>query len=431
MSSFHNNNLLFYKLINYISCLIVPFFIVLRDVIGFEIPKLIFILICGFTFLLLDFNGILCFLAFLFSMMSGLPANYILLLAYIVLIIKKKTRFHILQFVLPIWVMIIELFHIWDVSSIDIVSLISYIVHIGIISLIVFDCNESLDYKKIVIMFCIGVLIMLFILLAITLKFTTIENMISGKIRFGNITYFLERNYNMVLTNNQNNIAYYCVLAISAEISLAAEKNKHLLYSILICITLFFGVLTMSKTFLVVMAVIVMIMIFVNYKWSMRNCISLFAITAMLLLFYYNNINLFLGLFNNIMYRFYETSFLNGRIEIFSLFSAFLYHNIFYFIFGTGVLNMEEITGISSSPHCGFQQIGIAYGILGFLIFIIGLIKMIQNANRGVKCEFIYYSTMIVMFIFTQSIQFINPYELMMPIIIGFCTIRLGSENVV
>jgi O-antigen ligase len=112
---------------------------------------------------------------------------------------------------------------------------------------------------------------------------------------------------------------------------------------------------------------------------------------------------------------------------LFAVYNNYLFSHVDAFLVGTGLFPMESTVKAFNVPHNGFQQVFVAYGILGFIAFIFLFYLIIKNAINKHKIDIVFYLPLIAMVAFIQTVQLLAPYELMMPIIIAFCSIRLGA----
>jgi O-antigen ligase len=238
----------------------------------------------------------------------------------------------------------------------------------------------------------------------------------------------------MVLSNNQNNIAYYCVLALSCMLILIYKyKANKIAYYFLLSIPVIFGLLTVSRSFILVAAFILILYMAFMIKKSKKNIFHLIYIFAFLLLGYFLALTKYPDLFQNIFNRFQSQDVLGGRGELFAVYNHYLFSHLDAFLVGTGLFPMVSTINAGNVPHNGFQQVFVAYGIIGLCAFLFLLYLILKNAINKQKIDLVFYLPFIAMIVFIQTLQLLDPYELMMPIIIAFCSIRLGAikkENI-
>jgi hypothetical protein len=422
-TSVSRNKLLLSMFIAMITILMIT-----RDIAGMPLNKYLFVVISAVAFCLLDYVNMICAIAFLFPLLSGLPANYIMVLAIVLIMTKRNVSFTISQLLFMCITILGETIHLFGFLSLNITDLVSYFAHVALILLVTLDKTTQYLYRRTIISFLIGIMVQLFVILFASLKYVGINDMIMHGIRFGDVSTLSGNTADMVLTNNQNNIAYYCVLALSCLLILIYKyKANHIAYYFLLFIPIIFGFLTVSRTFILVSIPILILYMAFMIKKSKKNIIHLIYISAFLLLGYFLTINQYHDLYQNILYRFQSKDLFGGRDQLFAVYNNYLFSHVDAFLVGTGLFPMESTVKAFNVPHNGFQQVFVAYGILGFIAFIFLFYLIIKNAINKHKIDIVFYLPLIAMVAFIQTVQLLAPYELMMPIIIAFCSIRLGA----
>ena len=407
--------------------------IILRDIKHIAINKAIFLALFGVFFILLKSKNIISVIVFFIPFYNGLPGNWILLMAILFFIIKEDFSISMKKILLPLLVLFSELAHtfLYNSTVYVLMDIIKYLTFITIISFIVFDNKIKINYKKTLRLFTIGVILMCFIILFTTFEYYSIDTIFSGNFRFGDLTF--ENNIqSMILSNNQNNIGYYCMLSIVILLILNyVESNKTIINWISISVLFFFGLLTMSRAFILtsISAIILFYLFSIRgVKSSFKNIfiVVLFVIVGFMIANYFLP-DMIEGLFE----RLSEADGFGGRSGIYEKYNIFLKSNLLYMLLGTGLLGINEVSKISSVPHNGLQQILVSYGIVGFFVFCIYIFLFIKSGNIMKKrIPIIGYMPLAYMLIYTQSIQLINPYELMLPFIVTWMSIRIFSENI-
>lgn len=402
--------------------------IITRDIAGMPVNKYLFVLISAVAFCSLNYVNMICALAFLFPLFIGLPSNYIIVLAVILIMTKRNVSFTRSQLLYMCIIILGETMHLFGFLSLDITEIVSYFAHVALILLVTLDKTTQYLYRRTIISFLIGIMVQLFVILFSTIKYVGLNDMITHGLRFGDVSTLSGSTTGMILTNNQNNIAYYCVLALSCMLILIYKyKANKIAYYFLLFIPVVFGFLTVSRTFILVSVFILFLYIAFMIKKSKKNIIPLLCMLAFLVIGYFLMLNQYHDLYQNILDRFQSKDLFGGRDELFAEYNNYLFSHIDAFLVGTGLFPMVSTVNVTNVPHNGFQQVFVAYGILGFSAFIFLLYLIIKNARNKHKIDIVFYLPFIAMVIFIQSVQLLDPYELMMPIIIAFCSIRLGA----
>ena len=168
-----------------------------------------------------------------------------------------------------------------------------------------------------------------------------------------------------------------------------------------------------SRTWMLLFALII-----VAYLLHERNLKALFSLViifgAVILLFP----NILAGFTNVMTDRMagdnIETG--GGRTVIFNQYNEVWSQSILYVLFGTSLTSYHEVTNISGSMHNSIQQIYVTLGLIGLLLYIGLFIKFFNTKNVG-KPSLFNYLPFFAGAMFLQSIQFLEPYFLMLPLI--------------
>lgn len=431
------------SLTSFLFVVIISLMIGVRDILHIPINKYLFVMLFATYFFITNVQNIINVICFMIPMLNGLPGNWILLVAICILIFKDF-KFSLVNLLFPLLVAVAEMTHalINQKYIFPIGDLARYLVFLTIVVFLIFN-NYNIDYKKSLYYFAFGVITALTLVFITTLQYYPIDTILNGTFRYG----FLGQDVvqlDMLLNNNNNNIAYYSVLGFTVFFILMHMETRYkLVHYILIIATIFFGVLTMSRAFLITAALAIILYYILSVK-SWRNLIW-HAITSLVFCasIYYIIKWGFPYVYQGFLNRFQEVDISGGRIEILKGYMDFISSNLVYLIFGTGLLSMKEITGYESAPHNGFQQVLVAYGMIGFLVFLIIVYIIVKYSKNHVSVPNVAYLPLITMMVFVQSIQLLAPFELMMPMIIcSFCikmyasarlhereTMNLGSYN--
>ena len=114
------------------------------------------------------------------------------------------------------------------------------------------------------------------------------------------------------------------------------------------------------------------------------------------------------------------------RTDIFKAYNTWLFEHD-KIVSGIGILYYIDITNIGHACHSGLQQIYIAYGILGLIIFLLaGGVYKYLFINR---ITFSYFIPFVICLIFDQSIQFLSNPVLLFPFVMLAYTLRFEPSK--
>ena len=107
----------------------------------------------------------------------------------------------------------------------------------------------------------------------------------------------------------------------------------------------------------------------------------------------------------------------------------FLWNNPSRLIFGTGSIFYRQVCNLSHSMHNGVQQILVSYGILGFIPMLVVLIRPIIKYFKKNKFELLKLLPILAVFMFIQTIQFLNPNNLLLPYAVAVLCMRIDKPE--
>lgn len=408
-------------------CMLFTAIIYYRDFAVVDFNKLYLVAATFAVASIMDYKRIIYLLCFLFPLSCGIPGNFIYPLLVCLLFIKdqKKSINKLLFFIV---ILLLELSH-YGFYAFDtrISEFIGYASFIFMLSYIIADNNRDVDNGRCLTYFCLGSAILL---LGITINNTLMINQldpINGIVRLGDnrdLGGFEEDR--MMLLTNANTIGYYSIAAISCLLVLQYfGKINSILFLLLFAIAFYGGILSVSRTWAILMVfAMVVYMTFLKHD-KIKGILLMVALCIGVVIFLSNN-ELVLEYFTT---RFTEDSndiaTAGGRTTVFQKYSDYLADNPLSLLFGTGAVYYREATGVGLSTHNAIQQILVSYGLLGLIIFVIALLKNVRRYfNRNNVMTIL---PLCMTLLFVQTIQFLNPYFLMCPIIVAFYALKMGK----
>ena len=224
---------------------------------------------------------------------------------------------------------------------------------------------------------------------------------------------------------NANELAYYSVVLISI-LFLGRNRIKAplLIYFVMLSAAIVSGLLSQSRTW--VMAVILMVILYI-LQGSFSNKLK-FMFWAILFIFLLYNVHsqFFDMATEGIQSRFDDASIktAGNRTALFSEYNNSFFEHPEFWITGTGAMYYKDVIKASNSIHNGAQQIYICYGILGVLVYLSAIVVYYKKNCIGIKRGIISYIPICTTLFFIQSLQFLNPFHLMLPVALTTYAIR-------
>ena len=400
-----------------------------RDFAVVDINKMYLVLLTFATAALLDYKHIVYLLSFLFPLSCGIPGNYIYPLLAILLFIKDNNRgFNKLFFFIVIF--LFEILH-YGAYSFDsqFAEVLGYASFIFLLSYIITDNSRDLDLSKCLTFFCIGTCV-LFLGLVINTNIlgeqiaSTADGMRLGEIH--ELGDFKETR--MMLSVNANVVGYYSIAAISCLLVLQYYKKIHsIFFFILFAIAFYAGLLSVSRTWFILLAVSFFTYLIFMKSSRIKGIFLIIALCIGAYIFLFQNAMIIDAYVERFVDDTNNLATAGGRTVIFQQYNEFLADNPIVLCFGTGAVYYMEVSGLKLATHNATQQILVSYGWVGLSIFIFALIRQIKKYfNRK---ELIAILPLLTMTLFIQSIQFLNPYFLIGPIIIAILSLKIGLSH--
>lgn len=280
--------------------------------------------------------------------------------------------------------------------------------------------------KSIILMLLLGLSVLCFIIVARILITTSIDEFLANHGRIG----FAETEYNDkigYLNINPNSLGYYSIVGITMILALTSKfKLSFILRYSLLTIFCIAGALTVSRSWIIILTLCLVWFFFRNIK-NIRYWIIL-AIVAFVLvpldILPQNVIDSFTERFND---KNMETG--GGRSLIFEEYNEYLSTHPERIPFGVGTLITNDVVKASHSPHNATQQIIVGCGIIGFLIFFAASYKFYAEYIRSQSIPFIMFMPFIAASLFLQTIQFLMPFSLMLPLAMTTVVFKVVRPN--
>ena len=188
---------------------------------------------------------------------------------------------------------------------------------------------------------------------------------------------------------NPNTIGIINIIIVSMLIQtpiVDGIAKKHIPIFIQCFLLLVFGMLTASRTFLVLFVILLLMTIIalpgnIQKKiWYFLGMVVLFiAFILVFKLLFPQNFQFFLSRF--------KVDVWNGRDSILTDYNKYMISNLWVLLFGVGLSDFKhkviDVFEISLSvPHNGIQEAVVAWGIIGFVFFVLLIITMVNESFK-------------------------------------------------
>lgn len=412
-----------------VSVLSIMVILCMRDILGFGVSGVMIVGIMSLFMILLPYTQLVYLLFFILPLTCGIP-GYVMLVSIVLLVLKSK---HITaaQIIPALLIAISEILHVtfYDFNA-DFRGVLSYLSFISVFFFLLFEQDKTVMRQVCIKYFCFGAVFTLAVIYAGLMLENGFAEVIAGNLRSGfamGIEEVEEMKNRLVL--NANSIAYYSIVSLACLL-LGRRKLQlgFLSYVSMLVIAIAGGILSFSRTWLLLVAVVFVLFIIAN-KPSNKFVLGA-AIAAIVGLVIVSDSAFFAPIVENMTSRIGndDIATAGGRFIIFERYNDFWLSEMKYVLFGTGAVYYKEVAGQFMSIHNGIQQIYVCYGLCGILLYI-GVIVGFLRRNKHIKLSLLFCLPIIACFLFNQSIQFLNPYYLMLPFIPAAYALRIEKRG--
>ena len=407
-----------------------------RDCLGADINKYLILAEYLIAFACLESGGIEMLLAFSMPFSYGLPFNYIALLGVVFLIGKRGKLPNEIVLLLLIYLAFQELAMTYWYTSIDLGAEAGYISCLFL--LVLLATGDSENSNRVLIFFVVGTALAFLMVIQRTIESVPLESLFGGSARLG---YGGSGAYGadtagsiseMYVSFNPNEVGYYSLVSLACGFLLLIKSNaSRLLLLSCMGVSLLAGVLSQSRTWIMMVTALVVIQVLLSIRRS-HECGRAFIALAVVVGVAVVIVSLNPMLIDTIVQRFEGGDFAsaNGRTELFDGYNKWFASQSWRAFFGTGVVSYKEVAGLWNSMHSGVQQVYVCLGIVGASVFVSILIFLgIQGTRHSKDFTPINFLPLIAAFAFSQSIQLINPWTLVLPFALGFVALGAGGAS--
>ncbi len=392
----------------------------LRYALQIDVPPILFLIIIICMALLGDLNEICCICICCIALHESIDLFYALVFCILIITIKYPKEIRLNPAVVPIFIMIVwELLHCFRFDF----SIMTFIVNcIPLLMLAIFMCIDArkIDYCYIGRAFAITLMIicMSLLLKLLYLSDFNILKTFAGLRRLGHDAS--EVSLDGKGSIQTNTLGILCVLAITWLMQLRTAGIGSSWDMILAIFLAVFGALTASRTYLVCLALMLILLLFsqrgsMEKKLRFMGSMVILVMAALVLLYL-----IFPDLMEYYISRFRVTDITTGRDVLMVKYNEFILDNpkvLFWGIglnhFGDDLMTVHKVA--DSVPHNGIQELVIAWGLPGLILFTCLWGIMIWRSRHCCKVhQLINYIPLIIILVKAQAGQMLNSSYTMM-----------------
>lgn len=228
---------------------------------------------------------------------------------------------------------------------------------------------------------------------------------------------------------NPNTLGIMCVLGITSLFQLRLSGQGQKRDWLLIIVLLGFGLLTSSKTYLACLLVMIVCLIFSQSKSFKKTAKLLLLLGICVLLAVIVVSNVLPDLFEFYLKRFQDEDFTTGRDVLMVRYHEWLWDNPKILLGGIGlqsfnekVLNRYMVAEVV--PHNGIQELVIAWGLIGLILFSILIAIMLWYSHVKLRTQtLLNYIPLIILFVKIQAGQMLTSSYTMLVIAFAYLSL--------
>lgn len=233
----------------------------------------------------------------------------------------------------------------------------------------------------------------------------------TGSYRFG---VGNEEAENYGVNYNPNQLGFICNLSVAALLQLVVAKQHRKTDYLLITLLILFGIMTMSRTFLVCLALVITLFLFAGSGSFGTKCRRAFLIVLALIGVFLLSVWLMPEVVELFFGRFDVDDLTTGRMDLMAFYGQHLLSSPRYWLFGIGLQHygdtLDGLYGIVENvPHNGIQELLVTWGVFGLLLFGAFVVCMIaSSAPMRRKNRLNNFLPLILILVYVQAGQLIS-----------------------
>ena len=415
-----------------IGILVTAAMMLMRDLGVISLNRYIFILFAAAVFFFGELEDIYLYMMFIASMHPGLPYSYIASIALTALLIKKR-KFSVSLFPI-IGIIVISVLELVNGTrgEFTFIELLKFLSMFLFFFLTLCDRDTIIQPEKGSNLFIAGFLVAVIDLWAQMLKQYSLGSILNLHVRFGNTRFILNNeSEGMLLSYNVNMLGAICILCASISLLMMLKKSKYMLaYMIVFLIASITGFLTLSRATIIAFLIAIALFILFSGTNVKRRIFSLILIVVLFGIIYFVISNYFQSFYSYMLSRFRVSDITNGRYSLFNEYMTSATSSIDRILFGVGLQGYQIKSHVWNSCHNATQEVFVAWGIIGFVFFIICFVSIFRNQKRLFSSAMIINYLPVVIFIFLlQSSQGFSVRGNILLLIAAFGAIGINIKN--
>lgn len=404
-------------------CMIVMLF--LRDYVGVVIPAVVFLFFSTLVVLLGEKSDIITMCVCFIPMLNAFQTKYALIIAMIGYAFRfgdKSHKIKVKRIVFTLVLLLIwETFHglTGDFAPVEIIRLF---VELFFCVFVVSISYEDIEYNSMARTLAFTTICISFIILLMQLKQAhyQVNLLFSGIYRFGYGVNMDE----LTVGFNPNILSLICLSSIECLCFINYKKETTFIDSIMLVLLVVFGLLTMSKKFIICGAIFTLLFLLTQKDFG-KKIKYIFAISILTIIIFYIISEAFPTVMELIISRFNADDISTGRNDIMSFYNSQILSNSRLAFYGVGYYKyVEKLSSMfpgASIPHNGLQELIVMWGIPGLIVFGWFIKEMISTGKKvNQEIKFVNYIPFLMIFIFCMAAQMVSSTVIVMLMAVAY-----------
>jgi len=294
---------------------------------------------------------------------------------------------------------------------------------------VVFFSNDKTDYAFVIRMFAVTTAAVCMILLGRLL----VGNGFNFRIAFLNMQRLGQSSIEADIgfsggEINPNTLGILCVIAISGILQLVMSGKKKTGDIVLMMWLLICGALTTSRTYLACLAIMLVLFIIAGRK-KIADKLKVFAGVAFLVALAVAVLALaFPAVIETFVRRFNVEDVTSGRADLLVKYNRFIVSKPSILLFGIGLMGysdkLAEYAVAGNVPHNGIQELIIAWGLPGLIMFLVLLLIFVwRGKQNGGKTSLVNYIPLLILLAKSQAGQMVTSSYTMLAFSLAYLSI--------
>lgn len=408
---------------------------VLRNVFSVNFPVALFLAWVAVMALVFDETEIKALLIAFMPLAPGFQSKFAILVCMVILLCKCYKNLKV-----PFFVLIVPLLMVWEYFhlSIGYSSTAEYLSGFAPLMCLVLivslpNKHEDISFFSRVLAVTLAVASVILMASMVLGDQQSLSSLFQEGIRLGTI----EEAEDYQITYNANGLGFLCNIAIVGLLTNFYFKRSKKIDYVLMVLLIVVGCLTVSRTFLLCLAGTFVLYVLLQQK-SLFGKIRVLITVSFCVAIGFGLLKLTVPtVIENYVTRFNAEDITGGRSFLYDFYNEFITSSPERLWFGIGVqsidLKMMHFTGAQVNvPHNGYQQMIVAWGIIGLALMLLLILFMTVYArkkNRG--APFMCYLPLILLMVNILAGQFVTSGTKLLSLIFIYLMICNGGKKAV